>query len=133
MNMQVFTEGFLTRLVPVNNEVMLNAIRNFHFEEYGTNAALAAAGALLALLVYYGIGIWLRRMPAKVSTPEQIAKVEKLRATANYWLPWLLVLAPTPLGGVVVMAAGFFEIAGKKVLAIVIAAEILWRAMPYLR
>lgn len=133
MNPTIFTEAFLARLLPVYSEVTLDAIAHFHPEQYPSNAALAALGGLLALAIYYAVGIWLRRMPERVSTEEQRARIEKMRAGAHFWLPWLLILAPTPVGGVVVMASAFFRLPKKPTLAIVIAAEILFRAMPYLR
>jgi membrane protein YqaA with SNARE-associated domain len=133
MDLNIFTEAFLARLLPVYSEVTLGAIRHFKLEEYPPSAALAAVGGLLALAIYYAVGIWLRRMPERVSTEEQRARIEKMRGAAREWLPWLLVLSPTPLGGVVVMAAGFFRLRPVMVLAIVFASEILFRAMPYLR
>lgn len=133
MNPDIFIEAFLARLAPVFHEVTLGAIRNFKLEEYPANAALAAVGGLLALALYYAAGVFLRRMPERVSTDEQRARIEKMRGVAHYWLPYLLVLSPTPVGGVVVMAAGFFRFAPKLALIIVIASEIVFRAMPYLR
>ena len=106
MDLNIFTEAFLARMLPVYSEVTLGAIRHFKLEEYPPSAALAAVGGLLALAIYYAVGIWLRRMPERVSTEEQRARIEKMRGAAREWLPWLLVLSPTPLGGVVVMAAG---------------------------
>ncbi len=129
----VFIEAFLSRLIPVFHEVTLGAIRQFHLEEYPLNALLAGLGGLLALALYYALGIFLRRMPERVSTPEQQARVEAMRAKAGECLPWLLVLSPTPLGGIMIMAAGFFRLSPKLALTIVIASEILFRAMPYLR
>lgn len=133
MNLDIFTQAFLARLLPIYNEVTLGAIRHFHFEQYPANAALAAVGALLALAIWYAVGVWLRRMPERVSSDEQRARIEAMRGTAREWLPWLLILAPTPLGGVVVMAAAFFRLTPAKVAAIVVASEVLFRAIPYLR
>lgn len=133
MNPDIFIQAFLARLVPIYHERLLGALRNFNIDAYPHNAALAAVGALLALALWYGVGVWLRRMPERVSTEEQRARIEAMRGAAREWLPWLLVLAPTPVGGVVVMAAAFFRLTPAKVAAIVVASEILWRAMPYLR
>ena len=132
MNPEVLTQAFLARALPIFHEVLLNAIRNFHFEQYPTNAVLAGMGSVLALAMYYFLGIWLRRWPERVSTDEQRVRIEAMRKGARAWLPWLLILSPTPLGGVVVMASAFFRLPYRLVLAIVIAAEILFRAMPYL-
>lgn len=132
MDSQVFIEGFLTRLAPFYNEVTLDAIRHFHFEQYPPNAALAAVGALIASVLYFLFGIFLRRMPEKVSTEEQQLRIEVMRAQAHFWMPYLLVLAPTPVGGVVVMAAAFFRMKPWKVALIVLVTEIVWRAMPYI-
>jgi membrane protein YqaA with SNARE-associated domain len=133
MDLNIFTEAFLARLLPVYSEVTLGAIRHFTLGEYPANAALAAVGGLLALAVYYGVGVWLRRMPERSSTEVQRARIEAMRKAAHEWLPWLLVLSPTPLGGVVVMAAGFFRLRLAMVFLVVIASEILFRAIPYLR
>ena len=133
MNPTILTEAFLARLLPVFHEVTLGAIRNFKLEEYPANAVLAAVGGLVALAVYYAVGVWLRRMPERVSSEAQRARIEAMRKVAHFWLPYLLVFSPTPIGGVVVMAAGFFRLNPRLTLAVVIAAEILFRAMPYLR
>ena len=133
MNPDIFIQGFLARLVPIYHERVLGALRHFNFEAYPQNAALAAVGALLALVIWYGVGVWLRRMPERVSTDDQRARIEAMRETAREWLPWLLILSPTLLGGIVVMASAFFRLRPAMVMAIVVASEILWRAMPYLR
>lgn len=133
MNPDIFIQGFLSRLLPIYHERVLGALRHFNFEVYPQNAAFAAVGALLALVLWYGVGVWLRRMPERVSTEEQRTRIEAMRATAREWLPWLLILSPTPLGGIVVMASAFFRLRPAMVMAIVVASEILWRAMPYLR
>lgn len=133
MTLDILFQAFLARLLPFFHEVSLNAIRHFKLEEYPPYAAIAAIGALLASVLLYAIGVWLRRMPEKVSTPLQQARIESMRKTAREWLPWLLVLAPTPIGGITIIAAAFFRLRPAMVGGIVIAAEILWRAMPYLR
>lgn len=133
MNPEIFTQAFVARLVPIYHEVTLGAIRHFDFANYPANASLAAVGGVLALVLWYGVGVWLRRMPERVSTEEQRARIEAMRKGAGEWLPWLLVLSPTPVGGVVVMAAGFFRLSPRKIMAIVVASEILFRAIPYLR
>jgi membrane protein YqaA with SNARE-associated domain len=117
MNPDIFIQGFLARLVPIYHERVLGALRHFNFEAYPQNAALAAVGALLALVIWYGVGVWLRRMPERVSTEEQRARIEAMRSTAREWLPWLLILSPTPLGGVVVMASAFFRLRPIMVMA----------------
>ncbi len=132
MNPDVFIEAFLARLVPIYSEVTLGAIRHLDFVNYPPHAALAAVGALLASGIFYAFGIWLRRMPERVSTEEQRARIAAMRSKAHEWLPWLLILAPTPLGGVVVMAAAFFRLKPALAGAIIVASEILFRAMPYL-
>jgi membrane protein YqaA with SNARE-associated domain len=129
----IVAEAFLARLVPIFHEVTLGAIRHFQFENYAPNAALAALGGLAAAAVLYAIGVWLRRMPERVSTDAQQVKIEKLRAVAHEWLPWLLVLAPTPVGGVLVMAAGFFRLNPRLAWAVILLSEMVFRAMPYVR
>ena len=90
-------------------------------------------GGLLAATVLYAIGVWLRRMPERVSTEEQRARIEVMRGVAREWLPWLLVLAPTPLGGVIIIAAAFFRLNWQMVCGIIVASEVVFRAMPYMR
>ncbi len=133
MNPAIFTEAFFARLLPINHEVTLGAIEQFQFAEYPANAALAGVGGLLALGFYYAMGIWLRRMPARVSSEAQRARVERMRVPAREWLPWLLVLAPTPIGSIFVMAAGFFRLDWRLVWAVLFVSECLFRAMPYVR
>ncbi len=132
MNLEIFTQAFLARLIPMYHEVTLGAIRHFNLAQYPANAALAAVGALLALVVWYAIGVWLRRMPERVSTEEQRARIEAMRKGAGHWLPWLLILSPTPVGGVVVMASGFFALRPLVVVLMIVASEVLWRLIPML-
>lgn len=129
----LFTEAFLARLLPVYSEVTLGAIRHLRIQEYPANAAMAAVGGLLAAAVFYAIGVWLRRMPERVSTDAQRARIETMRSHAHFWLPYLLVLSPTPVGGVIVIAAAFFRVKPGLVWGIIVAAEFVFRAMPYLR
>ncbi len=133
MNIDIFTQAFLSRLLPLFHEVTLGAIRHLKLEEYPAHAAVAAVGGLLAAAVFYATGVWLRRMPERVSTEEQHVRIEKMRGAAREWLPWLLVLSPTPVGGVVIMAAAFFRLNWRMVAAIIVLTEIVFRAMPYLR
>lgn len=128
----LITEAFLTRLLPLYDEVTLNAIRSLRIADYPMAAFLSGIGALAASLVMYGIGIWLRRMPEKVSTDAQQARIASLRAVANEWLPWLLILSPTPVGGMLAMAAGFFAVRPWKVMVMLVLAEIAWRVAPLL-
>ena len=132
MNIHSFTEAFVARLVPVYHEVTLGAIRHFHFEAYPVNALLAGLGGLLASTVLYALGVWLRRWPERVSTEEQRARIERMRAGAGELLPWLLVFAPLPMGGILVVAAAFFRLRPRLVAAIVVISEVFFRAMPYL-
>lgn len=128
MNSDIFTEALLARLLPIYQEVTLGAIEHFRFADYLPNAVLAGVASLLALAIYYALGIWLRRLPERVSTDAQRARIERSRARAREWLPWLLVLSPTPIGQIFVVAAGYFRLAW----AVIVASEILFRAMPYL-
>lgn len=123
-------EAFLSRLLPFNDEVTLAAIRNLRMEDYPSAAVYAGLGALAASIILYGIGIWLRRMPDRFSTDTQQARVEYMRATANEWLPWLLVLSASPIGGMLIIAAGFFAVKPWKVATMLVVAEIAWRAAP---
>ena len=133
MEPQVFTQAFIARLIPSAHEVLLAAIRNFHFEQYPLNATMAAWGALTASVILYFLGMLLRRWPEKVSTDQQRARIEEMRGKAHSILPWLLVFAPLPVGGMLIIAAGFFRLRPAKIAAILVACEILYRSMPYLQ
>ncbi len=128
--MEIMIDGFLHRLLPFQPELALNALRQFQPESYPPMAAFAGLGALLASALLYVIGIWLRRMPAKISTESQQARIETLRGAAKEWLPWLLILSPTPVGGILIIAAGFFAIRPVIAGAMIVLAEIAWRAAP---
>lgn len=131
MNLAPLTEAFIARLLPLYSEVTLGAIRHMKMEEYPVNAVLAGAGGLLAAAVLFAIGILLRRMPERVSTEEQRARIEVMRLHAHFWLPYLLVLSPTPVGGIIVIAAGFFRMKPALAGAVIVASEVVFRAMPY--
>ncbi len=128
----LFTEAFAARALPMFHEVELGAIRSFHPEQYAGSAVIAALGALAASVMLYGIGVWLRRMPERVSTPEQQVRIEAMRAAAREWLPWLLILSASPIGCVLIMAAGFFRLPPRIAALSIIAAEVLWRISPVL-
>lgn len=130
MDLDIFTEAFLTRLLPLFNEVTLGAIRSFHPEHYALNAVVAASGALAASILLYLFGVWLRRMPDRVSTESQKARIQKMQPAAMNWLPWLLILSASPIGGALIMAAGFFRMRPAVAAAAIIAAEVLWRISP---
>lgn len=128
----LFTEAFAARALPMFHEVQLAAIRNFQPQAYPQSAALAAMGALAASVLLYFIGRWLRRMPAKVSTEAQQARIQKMQSVAGEWLPWLLILSASPVGCVLIMAAGFFAIRPLVAGFAILAAELLWRLSPVL-
>jgi membrane protein YqaA with SNARE-associated domain len=132
MNPDIFTEAFLTRLLPIYSEVTLGAIRHLKFEEYPQNAIVAALGALVASVLLYALGAWLRRLPERVSTDAQRARIESMRKGAGEFLPWLLIFSPLPIGGIFIIAAAFFRLRPAMVAAIVAASEGLFRAMPYI-
>ena len=127
-----FTQAFLHRLLPYKHEVTLNAMRHLDITAYKAHAPAAAAGALLASVILYAIGIWLRRMPARVSTESQQDRIQHLRTIADRWLPYLLILAPMPIGGIIIVAAGFFGTRVWLVTVVLIAAEAAWRLSPFL-
>ncbi len=130
MQIEIFTEAFTTRLLPLFDEVTLGAIRNFHPEQYPANAALAALGALSASVILYFFGVWLRRMPERISTPEQRERVKALETKLRGWMPYLLILAPTPVGNAIIIASGFFCMRPWLAATMIILAEVLWRASP---
>ena len=128
----VFTEAFLAQLLPVFAEVALPSIRLLQPGMYIQAATVACAGALLAAWLLYALGIWLRRMPERVSTEAQLARIEGMRGAARHWLPYLLILAPTPVGGVLIVAAGFFRIHPLVAGLAVLGGQVLWRVSPLL-
>jgi membrane protein YqaA with SNARE-associated domain len=128
----LMTEGVLARLLPAAKETTLQALQQFQPEAYLQASAFAAAGALLASALLYMVGIWLRRVPKKVSTEAQQARIEKLRGVAMEWLPWLLIFSPTPIGGMLILAAGFFGLRPVVAALAIIGGELLWRASPLL-
>lgn len=130
--LRLLQEAFLHRLLPFHHEVTLAAIRSLRIEDYPVAAFYAGVGALAASLLIYGIGIAMRRMPDRFSNESQQARVEYLRATAHAWLPWLLILSASPMGGLLALAAGFFGIKPWKVVAMLLIAEIAFRAAPLL-
>ncbi len=125
----IFTEAFIARLLPFKHEVTLPAMWSFG-EPPPVAIATAGLAGLLAGAVLYLIGVWLRRLPKHVSTPEQRERIEKMRAGARGFLPWLLILAPTPVGGMLTIAAGFFAVRPWMAALMLIAAEAAWRLSP---
>jgi membrane protein YqaA with SNARE-associated domain len=128
----IFTESAIARLLPMQHEVTLPAM--WSFGEPPLAAFIAAgAGGLLAGALLYGVGVWLRRMPKHVSTPEQLARIEKMRRGAHGLLSYLLILAPTPVGGMLTIAAGFFAVRPWLAALMLIAAEAAWRLSPLVK
>ncbi len=128
----VFQEALLMRLMPVFQEMTLPAIQRFHPDQYPSLAVLAGMAALLGSVVLYGFGVWIRRWPERISTEAQQARIESMRSIARQWLPYLLVLSPTPLGGILIVAAGFFRLTPIVAGLAIVAAEVLWRISPML-
>ncbi|MEJ0009554.1 MAG: hypothetical protein WDN72_02915 [Alphaproteobacteria bacterium] len=133
MTWPVFSQAFLAQLLPLLPETTLDAIRRFHPEQYAHAAVVAAVASLLAAAMLYAIGIKLRKLPAKISTPEQQVRIERLRLVAQEWLAWALLLAPAPFGMLLVVAAGFFGIDKWRAALMVSVAEVLWRGAPLLQ
>ncbi len=131
MSFDIFIQGFLARLL-YQHELTITAIRQFQPERYPLAALAAGLGALLASAILYAIGIWLRRLPDKISTDEQKNRIALLRAVAVQWLPWLLILSPSPIGGILIISAGFFAIRPTIAALAITAAEVLWRVSPLL-
>lgn len=128
----VFEEAFLHRLLPLFHETTLTAIRSLRPDDYVMSAAVAGIGALAASALLYAMGIWLRRLPERISTESQRARIEILRLYANEWLVWLLILSPTPFGGILIISSGFFAISKVRAALAITAAELLWRLSPLL-
>jgi membrane protein YqaA with SNARE-associated domain len=128
----IFIEAFLTRLLPIYHEVTLGAVKALQPQSYPAMAAIAGGGALPASAVLYGIGVLLRRMPEKVSTEEQQVRIKKMQGAAKGWLPWLLILSPTPVGGILIIAASFFRLSPLVIVLAILSAEVLWRISPML-
>lgn len=132
MWLDILWETFFARLLPLFKEVTLSALRQFQPEQYVPYAALATVAALAAYAVLYAMGVWLRRMPDRVSTEEQKARIKTMEPSARYWLPWLLILAASPVGPALLLAAGFFRLKPWLTFVCVLAAELLWRLSPAL-
>lgn len=128
----IFTEALVARLLPMMNEVTLNAMRSMDKAQYQEMIPFAIVGALIAQALWFGVGIWLRRMPKKISTEAQQQRIEKMRGAATEWLPWLLIFSPMPIGPVLVMAAGFFGLRPFVAGAAILGGEVLWRIAPLL-
>lgn len=126
----LFTQGFLARLLPMADEVLLTAIQRMNPAAYPPAAVAAGIGALLASAVLYAIGVWLRRLPKRVSTEAQQERIAALRTMAHEWLPYLLILSASPIGGMLIVAAAFFELKPWKIAGMLVLAEIVWRASP---
>lgn len=124
----VFTDALSARLMPAFSETTITAIAKLNPDAYVPHAVCAALGACVAYAILYVIGVRMRRLPERVSTEEQRARIAKLEQPARFWLPYILVLAPTPLGTVLLLAAGFFGIRVWLTALVVVAGEILWRA-----
>lgn len=129
---EIFVDALLHRLWPPYAEVTLAAMLSLDPHAYQAHAPWAAVGALLASALVYWLGARLRRLPAQVSDASQQARIEKMRLAAVAWLPWLLFLGPTPVGGVLVLAAGFFEVKPLFAALMLVAGEVAWRASPLL-
>lgn len=129
---EIFVDALLHRLWPPHAEVTLRAMQSLDLRAYQAHALWAAVGALLASALVYWMGTRLRRLPRHLSDASQQARIEKIRLAATAWLPWLLFLGPTPVGGVLVLAAGFFEIKPLFAALMLVAGEVAWRASPLL-
>lgn len=125
----VMKEALFARLMPLYSEITITASATLKPEHYPLYAAAAIAAAMVAYALLYLLGMRMRRLPARYSTDEQRARIAALEAHARYWLPYLLVLAPTPLGTVLLLAAGFFSIRPWLVAFVACAAELLYRYM----
>ncbi len=123
-------EAFFARMMPVFSEVSIDAIARFKRAEYFEHALAAGLASLVAYAILYLIGTRMRALPKHVSTPEQRERIDIMAVHAGFWLPYLLVLAPSPFGTVVLLAAGFFAMRPWKVALIVSGAEIVWRLLP---
>ena len=132
MQIELFTEAFISRLLPLFDEVTITAIRKFQPEHYPQAAILAGLGALCASALLYGFGVWLRRMPQRISTEEQRARIVALEKGICRWLPYLLILSPTPIGNAIIIAAGFFCLRPRTATIMIVLAEVAWRSSPLL-
>ncbi len=123
----VAKEALFQRLMPVFNEIHLGAIEAFSSKPALSLVLAAMAGAMIAYAFLYFLGIRMRRLPERISTDAQRERIAALGKEAKFWLPYTLILAPTPLGTVLVIAAGFFGIRWWWVALITLAAECAWR------
>lgn len=126
----VFKEALFSRLMPVFRETTIDAVAKLQPDAYPQEALVAAVGAVIAYVMLYIIGWRMRALPARVSTEAQKTRIASMEKPAREWLPYALILAPTPFGTVLLLAAGFFRL--KPVLAalVVLVSELFWRASP---
>lgn len=126
----VFKEALFSRLMPVSGETTIEALSKLQPEAYLPEALAAAAGAMIAYVILYVVGWRMRALPARISNEAQQERIAKLEKPAREWLPYLLILSPTPLGTVLLLAAGFFRLKPVITAFIVLVAELFWRASP---
>ncbi|MFM9890361.1 MAG: hypothetical protein ACKVOE_06975 [Rickettsiales bacterium] len=132
LSTEILTDAFLHRLWPAHAEVTLRAMQSLDVAAYQASAPWAAMGALLASTLLYLIGVRLRRLPKHISDASQQARIETIRHVASAWLPWLLFMGPTPVGGVLVLAAGFFGVKPWIATLMLVSGEAAWRISPLL-
>lgn len=132
----VFKEALFARLMPAFSETTLDAIVQFKANRadflsiYFQHAFYAMLGACLAYAILFVIGHRMRAISERSGNEEQKARIDAMGRSFRGWAALLLVLAPTPLGTVIVLAAGFLRVRIWIFALIVCAAELFWRLSP---
>lgn len=124
----IFLQGFLARIVPWHQELLLRANLLFGHESATRLMAIASLGACLGSALLYAGGWMLRRHLALISTQDQQARSLRGERWAKRALPLVLLGAALPyIGWIVVFASGFYRVRLWLVVPIVLAAELLLR------
>lgn len=126
----LFKEALFSRLMPVFHETTINAVVKLRPDTYPQEALVAAVGACIAYAILYLIGWRMCALPARVSTESQQVRIAAMEKPVRDWLPYALILAPTPFGTVLLLAAGFFRLSPVLTASVVLCAELFWRASP---
>jgi hypothetical protein len=122
-------QGFFARLLPSAHEVVWGAAEALDHPHAMGLAIAGSIGALIAYAALYALGRVLRTLPRFVSTEAQ--QVSILRITPRAWqiLPFALLFAPSAIGPLIVVSAGFFGLKQGKTIYALLVAEILFRAI----
>lgn len=124
----VLLQGFLARILPWEQEILLRAHVLFGHEAKAWLLCAASLGALLGYACLYAGGYMLRRHLSQISTEAQTARSLRAEPLAKRVLPFLLLGAALPyIGWIAAFASGFYRIRLWLAVPAVIAAETMLR------